>query len=103
MAHDSWNVGGREGTGPKSVAISEPVFVPKHRVLPIGAIFSGKVPGLEVPGNHQARLGYPTFGPTALVSPIVGMAQAALDAFTAPARPAPPTTTPALSETVPDT
>src|SRR5262249_14282734 len=66
--HDSWNVSGLEGTGSKTVAITEPVFVPKHRVLPIGAIFSGKVPGLEVPGNHQARFGYPTFGPTALVS-----------------------------------
>ena len=84
--HDSWNVSGLEGTGSKTVAISDPVFVPKHRVLPIGAIFSGKVPGLEVAGNHQARFGYPTFGPTALVSPIVGMAQGALDAFTETAR-----------------
>ena len=84
--HDSWNVSGLEGTGSKTVAISDPVFVPKHRVLPIGAIFSGKVPGLEVPGNQQARFGYPTFGPTALVSPIVGMAQGALDAFTETAR-----------------
>jgi 3-hydroxy-9,10-secoandrosta-1,3,5(10)-triene-9,17-dione monooxygenase len=84
--HDSWHVSGLEGTGSKTVAISDPVFVPKHRVLPIGAIFSGKVPGLEVPGNQQARFGYPTFGPTALVSPIVGMAQGALDAFTETAR-----------------
>jgi resorcinol 4-hydroxylase (FADH2) len=84
--HDSWNVSGLEGTGSKTVAISDPVFVPKHRVLPIGAVFSGKVPGLEVPGNHQARYGFPTFGPTALVSPIVGMAQGALDAFTETAR-----------------
>ena len=30
--------------------------------------------------------GYPTFGPTALVAPIVGMAQGALDAFTETAR-----------------
>jgi resorcinol 4-hydroxylase (FADH2) len=84
--HDSWNVSGLEGTGSKTVAIPDPVFVPKHRVLPIGAVFSGKVPGLEVPGNHQARYGFPTFGPTALVSPIVGMAQGALDAFTETAR-----------------
>ena len=84
--HDSWNVSGLQGTGSKTVAISDPVVVPKHRVLPIGAIFSGKVPGLEVAGNHQARFGYPTFGPTALVSPIVGMAQGALDAFTETAR-----------------
>ena len=84
--HDSWNVSGLQGTGSKTVAIADPVFVPKHRVLPIGAIFSGKVPGLEIPGNVQARFGYPTFGPTALVAPIVGMAQGALDAFTETAR-----------------
>jgi 3-hydroxy-9,10-secoandrosta-1,3,5(10)-triene-9,17-dione monooxygenase len=84
--HNSWNVSGLEGTGSKTVAIDDPVFVPTHRVLPLGRIFSGKVPGLDVPGNHQARFGYPTFGPTALVSPIVGMAQGALDAFTETAR-----------------
>jgi resorcinol 4-hydroxylase (FADH2) len=84
--HDSWNVSGLEGTGSKTVAIVDPVFVPNHRVLPLGRIFSGKVPGLDVPGNEQARFGYPTFGPTALVSPIVGMAQGALDAFTETAR-----------------
>jgi resorcinol 4-hydroxylase (FADH2) len=84
--HDSWNVSGLEGTGSKTVVIDDPVFVPNHRVLPLGRIFSGKVPGLEVPGNDQARFGYPTFGPTALVAPIVGMAQGALDAFTDTAR-----------------
>jgi len=84
--HDSWNVSGLEGTGSKTVIIAEPVFVPSHRVLSIGAIFSGKVPGLDVPDNGQARFAFPTFGPTALVSPIVGMAQGALDAFTETAR-----------------
>ena len=84
--HHSWNVSGLEGTGSKTVAINDPVFVPNHRVLPLGRIFSGKVPGLEVPGNDQARFGFPTFGPTALVAPIVGMAQGALDAFTDTAR-----------------
>ena len=59
--HDSWNVSGLQGTGSKTVAINDPVFVPAHRILPIGAIFSGKVPGLDVPGNAQARFGYPTF------------------------------------------
>lgn len=84
--HNSWNVSGLEGTGSKTVFISEPVFVPQHRVLPVSAIFSGKVPGLDVPDNGQARFAFPTFGPTALVSPIVGMAQGALEAFTETAR-----------------
>jgi 3-hydroxy-9,10-secoandrosta-1,3,5(10)-triene-9,17-dione monooxygenase len=84
--HNSWNVCGLQGTGSKTVAVTEPLFVPKHRVLPLGAIFSGKVPGLDVPGNTPARFGYPTFGPTALVAPIVGMAQGAIDAFADTAR-----------------
>lgn len=84
--HDSWNVSGLRGSGSKTVVITEPVFVPRHRVLPLGAVFSGKVPGLDIPDNGQARFAFPTFGPTALVSPIVGMAQGALDAFTETAK-----------------
>jgi 3-hydroxy-9,10-secoandrosta-1,3,5(10)-triene-9,17-dione monooxygenase len=84
--HDSWNVSGLQGTGSKTVVVTDPIFVPQHRVLPLSAIFSGKVPGLDVPDNGQAHFGFPTFGPTALVSPIVGMAQGALDAFTETAR-----------------
>jgi resorcinol 4-hydroxylase (FADH2) len=84
--HDSWNVAGLQGSGSKTVVVTDPIFVPRHRVLPLSAIFSGQVPGLEIPGNGQARFGYPTFGPTALVSPIVGMAQGALDAFVDTAR-----------------
>ncbi len=100
--HHSWNVSGLQGTGSKTVAILDPVFVPKHRVLPLSAIFSGKVPGLDVPGNSQARFGYPTFGPTALVSPIVGMAQGALDAFTDTARGAKRMARPGVFEKVAD-
>lgn len=84
--HDSWNVAGLQGTGSKTLYINDPVFVPRHRILPLPAIFSGKVPGLDIPDNVQAKFGYPTFGPTALVSPIVGMAQGAIDAFTDTAR-----------------
>jgi resorcinol 4-hydroxylase (FADH2) len=84
--HGSWNVSGLQGTGSKTVAITDPIFVPQHRVLPLSAVFSGKVPGLNVPNNDQARFGFPTFGPTALVAPIIGMAQGALDAFIDTAR-----------------
>lgn len=79
--HDSWNVAGLQGTGSKTVHITEPVFVPEYRRLPISAIMSGNVPGKEIADNRQAFFTYPTFGPTALVSPIVGMAQGAVDAF----------------------
>ncbi|WP_180897916.1 acyl-CoA dehydrogenase family protein [Martelella soudanensis] len=80
--HDSWNVAGLQGTGSKTVHITEPVFVPAHRVLPIKAVMTGAVPGRDIPDNPQAKYTYPTFGPTALVSPIVGMAQGAVEAFT---------------------
>jgi 3-hydroxy-9,10-secoandrosta-1,3,5(10)-triene-9,17-dione monooxygenase len=84
--HDSWNVSGLQGTGSKTVHVKEPLFIPSHRILTLGAVFSGKVPGIEIPDNGQARFAFPTFGPTALVSPIVGMAQGAVDAFTETAR-----------------
>lgn len=80
--HDSWEVCGLRGTGSKTVGIPEAVFVPEHRAVPLAKIMSGQVPGLDIADNGQARFSYPTFGPTALVSPIVGMAQGALDAFT---------------------
>ena len=62
--HDSWNVSGLQGTGSKTVH-DQPnrVFVPRHRILPLGAVFSGKVPGLEIPDNDQARFGYPDLRP----------------------------------------
>jgi resorcinol 4-hydroxylase (FADH2) len=81
--HDSWQSPGLEGTGSKTLHSTHPIFVPQHRVLPLPAVMSGNVPGLAVPDNQQAAFGYPTFGPTALVSPIVGMAQGALESFTA--------------------
>lgn len=80
--HDSWNVSGLRGTGSKTVGITDGVFVPSHRVLPMSQIMTGQVPGIEIPDNPQALFPYPTFGPTALVAPIVGMAQGALDGFT---------------------
>jgi resorcinol 4-hydroxylase (FADH2) len=101
--HASWNVSGLQGTGSKTVNVSDPIFVPNHRVLPLSAIFSGQVPGLEIPGNSQARFGFPTFGPTALVSPIVGMAQGALDAFTETARGAKRMARPGVFEKVAET
>ncbi len=33
--HDSWNVCGLQGTGSKTVVVTEPMFVPKHRILPV--------------------------------------------------------------------
>ena len=84
--HDSWNVSGLEGTGSKTVAISILSLCRSIACCQSAPSFPGKCRASMCRGNHQARFGYPTFGPTALVSPIVGMAQGALDAFTGTAR-----------------
>ena len=82
----SWNVAGLQGTGSKTVSIADPVFVPHHRVVKFADVLAGEVPGAAIEGNVQARYRFPTFGPTCLVAPILGMAQGALDSFIENAR-----------------
>ena len=65
--HDSWKSSGLQGTGSKTVADPRSDFCPEASRTANRRDLSGKVPGLEIPGNGQARFGYPTFGPTALV------------------------------------
>jgi 3-hydroxy-9,10-secoandrosta-1,3,5(10)-triene-9,17-dione monooxygenase len=48
-------------------------------------VTAGSNDSRDVPIDDRS-FGYPTFGPTALVAPIVGMAQGALDAFAETAR-----------------
>ena len=78
---ETWFTSGLQGTGSKTVRIEKPVFVPDHRLLRFADVASGAVPGRQIEGNVMSRFGFTTFGPTALVSPILGMAQGALDAF----------------------
>lgn len=77
----TWFTSGLQGTGSKTVKTEKPVFVPDHRLVRFKDIVGGSVPGKAIEGNVMARLGFTTFGPTALVSPILGMAQGALDEF----------------------
>src|SRR5262249_20262132 len=77
----TWFTCGLQGTGSKVVRIEKPVFVPDHRLVRFADIAAGTVPGKKIDGNVMSRIGFTTFGPTALVSPILGMAQGALDAF----------------------
>lgn len=78
----TWFTSGLQGTGSKTVRIDKAVFVPEHRLIRFADIVAGSVPGKKIEGNVMSRMGFTTFGPTALVSPILGMAQGALDAFT---------------------
>ena len=77
---DTWFTSGLQGTGSKTVRIERPVFVPEHRMLRFAEIVAGTVPGKQIEDNNMSKLGFTTFGPTALVSPVLGMAQGALSA-----------------------
>jgi 3-hydroxy-9,10-secoandrosta-1,3,5(10)-triene-9,17-dione monooxygenase len=79
---ETWFTCGLQGTGSKIVRIAKPVFVPDHRLIKFADIVAGTVPGKKIDGNVMSRVGFTTFGPTALVTPILGMAQGALDSFT---------------------
>jgi len=78
---DSWFTSGLQGTGSKTLRIDAPVFVPAHRMVRLSDIMAGTPPGTRIDDNIMSRFAFPTFGPTALVSPVIGMAQGALDAF----------------------
>lgn len=78
---ETWFTCGLQGTGSKTVRSTKPVFVPDHRLIKFSDVLAGTVPGRAIEGNGMSRFGFTTFGPTALVSPILGMAQGALDSF----------------------
>lgn len=79
--HDSWRVSGLQGTGSKTVYTASPVFVPAHRMILFSDLAEGRNPGRAVEGNIVAHFSFPTFSAFALVGPILGAAQGALDAF----------------------
>lgn len=78
---NSWRVSGLQGSGSKTLIAEKPVFVPSHRVIDFGAIMAGSPPGAEIADNVMAKFAFPTFGGVALVTPLLGMAQGALDWF----------------------
>ncbi len=79
--HDSWDVAGMRGTGSKTLRRADPLFVPAAYVVRLADLAAGRAPGRRIPGNISADYLFPTFGGTALVSPLVGMARGALEAF----------------------
>jgi alkylation response protein AidB-like acyl-CoA dehydrogenase len=78
---DTWFVSGLRGTGSKDIAIDD-VFVPAHRVGPSMGAFSGSG-AYELHGRASYHLPPMTLLPFTLCSPLVGMAQGALDEFLA--------------------
>jgi 3-hydroxy-9,10-secoandrosta-1,3,5(10)-triene-9,17-dione monooxygenase len=78
---DTWFVSGLRGTGSKDITVTD-AFVPQHR---IGAIM-GNVQGshaFDLHGRASYRLPPMSLLPFTLCSPLVGMAQGAIDEFIA--------------------
>ncbi len=81
---DDWNVYGLQGTGSKSVRI-ENAFVPEHRYFANMRFAVGPFPGQEMYGDVDPFYNIPNAPglvmPNMLASPIVGMGQGVVDAF----------------------
>lgn len=83
---DTWHSMGMAGTGSKTVAIDEPVFVPTNRLLPLATINSGAAPGSQIHASALYRLTFTGAAPYTLCSVPVGIAAGALEDFTQIAR-----------------
>lgn len=78
---DTWFVAGQSGTGSKTVVIDTPTFVPAHRRLTFAEASSNNPPGVAANTNPLYRIPFLSAVPVCLVSPILGAAQGAIDAF----------------------
>jgi alkylation response protein AidB-like acyl-CoA dehydrogenase len=78
---DNWFVAGQSGTGSKTVVVERPAFVPAHRKLTFAQASSGAPPGAVVNTHPVYRIPFLSAVPVCLVSPILGTAQGAVDAF----------------------
>jgi alkylation response protein AidB-like acyl-CoA dehydrogenase len=77
---DNWFTMGLAGTGSKNT-VAEDAFVPAHRVLAVADMFNGTSPGGALHDKPLYRQSMMSALPFALVAPILGMAQGALDDF----------------------
>jgi 3-hydroxy-9,10-secoandrosta-1,3,5(10)-triene-9,17-dione monooxygenase len=77
---DTWFASGLKGTGSKDVVL-EPTFVPGHRFLSYAAMGTGHTPGRALDDRMSYRLPVFMILPFTLASPLIGIAQGAVDAF----------------------
>jgi alkylation response protein AidB-like acyl-CoA dehydrogenase len=78
---DTWYSAGMAGTGSKTIAVDEPVFVAEHHLLPIATINSGAAPGSRVHASALYRLTFTGSAPYTLCSVPVGIALGAIEDF----------------------
>jgi 3-hydroxy-9,10-secoandrosta-1,3,5(10)-triene-9,17-dione monooxygenase len=79
---DTWFVSGLRGTGSKDLVI-EDTFVPAHRVVEVARLAEGQSDGWALHGRPSYRAPIRALLSWTVVAPILGMAQGALETFTA--------------------
>ena len=79
---DTWYVSGLRGTGSKDIVVQE-AFVPDYRALSITDMAEARTPGRKLHDTPGYRIPFWSTVPYVLVSPIIGMAQGALETFEA--------------------
>lgn len=75
---DTWHVSGLRGTGSNDIVIDDPVFVPGHRFVPTSAE-DKQAAEVQRRGSYGAPLA--SVAPWGVVTPVIGMAQGALNAY----------------------
>jgi resorcinol 4-hydroxylase (FADH2) len=82
---DDWHTMGLAGTGSKSI-IAKDAFVPAHRALAFAELAAATAPGMQHNPNPLYRQSFLAVLPVTIVSPVLGMAEAALADFLAMAK-----------------
>jgi 3-hydroxy-9,10-secoandrosta-1,3,5(10)-triene-9,17-dione monooxygenase len=78
---DTWHTVGLRGTGSKDVAAKD-LFVPQHRILPLGVTIIAQTVGRELYPSPFLRLPLTSMFHVALIGSILGAANGALEVFT---------------------
>jgi alkylation response protein AidB-like acyl-CoA dehydrogenase len=79
---DDWYTSGLKGTGSVST-IAQDVFVPAQRVLPLGAVLQGQGASAAAAGSAIYRAPLLPVAAASSVGSVLGLAQAAMEAFLA--------------------
>ena len=77
---DNWHTMGLAGTGSKNI-VADDLFVPAHRALKFSDMINGTGPGLKINTEPFYRQSFLSVLPSALVAPVLGMAEGALEDF----------------------
>lgn len=79
---DDWHTMGLAGTGSKTIVAAD-AFVPAHRALAFAELAAATAPGMQQNPNPLYRQSFLAVLPITIVSPVLGMAEAALADFVA--------------------